>query len=152
MDRNAVKGVDPKFRGYLESYRSVMLHQLARPLPDYRWYRGAMPSWDNTARRGRDAHILIDSSPQLYETWLRKLILQARIRSSVGDEPLVFVNAWNEWAEGTHLEPDEHHGRAWLEATHRALRDGLRQFYAAEGHILSTTDAEEYVTRMLPRL
>ena len=49
--------------------------------------------------------------PDAYETWLRKLVLQTLCRSSV-DEPLVFLNAWNEWAEGTHLEPDETHGRA----------------------------------------
>ena len=152
VERSFVGGVDPKFQGYLEDYAAVMRHQLARSLPDYRWYRGAMPSWDNTARRGRDAHILVGSSPELYELWLRKLVLQSMVRSTVGDEPLLFVNAWNEWAEGTHLEPDEHYGHAWLEATQRALRDGLRQFYAAEGHILTTADAEAHLTRVLPPL
>ena len=121
-----------------------MLHQLGLELPEYRWYRGVMPSWDNTARRGRLAHILLGSSPDLYEQWLRKVLLQTLCRSSV-DEPLVFVNAWNEWGEGTHLEPDEEHGLGWLQATRNALRDALRQYHAGRGRVLMPAGAEAHL-------
>jgi glycosyltransferase involved in cell wall biosynthesis len=151
LDHDQLPDVDPSFAGYFEDYRAVMLHQLGLDLPDYRWYRGAMPSWDNTARRGSLAHILVGSSPELYEQWLRKLLLQSMSRASV-DEPLVFVNAWNEWAEGTHLEPDEKHGHAWLDATHTALRDALRQYHAARGRILSEAGASEHLRLTLPPL
>jgi SAM-dependent methyltransferase len=123
-DYDAVGGIDSAFRGYLEDYVAVMQHQLSRPLPEYEWFRGVMPSWDNTARRSELAHILVGSSPALYREWLQKLVLQTALRARV-DEPLVFINAWNEWAEGTHLEPDDRYGTSWLEATHDALIDGV---------------------------
>jgi hypothetical protein len=143
-----VPGVSGGFRGYFEDYAAVLQHQLAAELPEYRWYRGVMPSWDNTARRGADAHILVGSSPAAYELWLRKIVLQTLCRSSV-DEPLVFLNAWNEWAEGTHLEPDETHGRAWLEATQAALHEGIRRWYASTGHDLTSDQVATYVRDVL---
>jgi lipopolysaccharide biosynthesis protein len=151
VGRRAVPHLDPEFDGYLEDYESVLHHQLGLPLPEYSWYRGAMPAWDNTARRGRQAHILVNSSPAAYQLWLRKLVLQAISRSQT-DEPFVFINAWNEWAEGTHLEPDARYGRQWLEATAAGLRDGMRQFYASRGFRLTDAEADRHVRRALPEL
>ena len=98
---------------------------LRKPVPDYQWYRGLVPGWDNTARRGHDAYIAVGSSPDAYRRWLGELVRQALERADA-TEPLVFVNAWNEWAEGTHLEPDDRYGRAWLEATRDGLADGTQ--------------------------
>lgn len=39
------------------------------------------------------------------------------------EENLIFINAWNEWAEGTHLEPDQKWGRRYLEMTQKALEE-----------------------------
>ena len=79
------------------------------------------PSWDNTPRRQRDGRILVGSTPALYEKWLSTACQQTCARLE-GDERIVFINAWNEWAEGCHLEPDLKWGHAYLEATNRALR------------------------------
>jgi lipopolysaccharide biosynthesis protein len=118
-----VKRLRWRFRGALESYESLADAMLGKPAPDYCWYRGLVPSWDNTARRGRHAYVAVGSSPDAYRRWLAELVRQALERADV-TEPLVFVNAWNEWAEGTHLEPDDRYGRGWLEATRGALADG----------------------------
>jgi lipopolysaccharide biosynthesis protein len=86
----------------------------------YRLFRGVMPSWDNTARRQERGTIFVNATPKSYYRWLHPIIRETRARYG-GEERLVFINAWNEWAEGCHLEPDEKHGFAWLNATRRAL-------------------------------
>jgi lipopolysaccharide biosynthesis protein len=85
--------------------------------PEYLIFRGVNPSWDNTARRKKNATILLNSSPALYQEWLVNAIKDTKNRLPEHDNQLVFVNAWNEWAEGAHLEPDEKYGYAYLEAT-----------------------------------
>ncbi|HUA23065.1 MAG TPA: glycoside hydrolase family 99-like domain-containing protein, partial [Steroidobacteraceae bacterium] len=91
-----------------------------RPAPAYRRFRGVMPSWDNTARTGRRAYLALNSNPETYRAWLETAVNRTR-QDTPGDEKLVFINAWNEWGEGCHLEPDRRHGLAWLEATKAAL-------------------------------
>jgi SAM-dependent methyltransferase len=120
VDPLSFPGIAADFEGYLEDYPTIVENQLPRPWPDYIWYRGVMPAWDNTARRGTRAHILIHSSPELYEHWLRVLVEQAQAMARVQD-PILFVNAWNEWSEGAYLEPDRKFGHARLAATRRAL-------------------------------
>ncbi len=110
-------------------YRVSIRNLVARPIPPYKLFRGVFPSWDNTARRKVGPTIFVHSSPEHYAFWLSAAAAQT-IQRHEGDERLLFINAWNEWAEGCHLEPDEAHGSAYLEATSRALRqvsalDGL---------------------------
>lgn len=83
-------------------------------------YRGVMPSWDNTARRKKNASIFHGSRPELYQKWLEKVLRETRSRPG-NDDQFVFINAWNEWAEGAALEPSRNHGRAYLQATRNAL-------------------------------
>lgn len=89
--------------------------------PSYKLFRSVCPSWDNTARRRNRGAVFINNSPDLYRRWLKNAILESKRQSSHADERLIFVNAWNEWAEGAHLEPDEKYGYAWLQATRDAL-------------------------------
>ena len=77
------------------------------------------PRWDNTARKGRSGLALVGDTPELYGQWVEWA--SRTTPATPGGESLVFVNAWNEWAEGAHLEPDRERGRAFLEA-HRDAR------------------------------
>jgi lipopolysaccharide biosynthesis protein len=106
-------------RGYAErvyDYDTVVDRMLARPPVEYRRFPCVMPSWDNTPRAKRERVVMHGASPDGYERWLRAVLSREE-----GEDPLVFVNAWNEWAEGNHLEPDQRFGRGYLEATRRAL-------------------------------
>ena len=76
------------------------------------------PRLGHTARTGTSAHLLVNDTPANYEQWLDAASHLTTAERAPG-ERLVFINAWNEWAEGCHLEPDRKHGRGYLEATRR---------------------------------
>jgi lipopolysaccharide biosynthesis protein len=103
----------------IHEYGEVVERMLRRPSPSYRRYPCVTPSWDNTPRRKQHGVILRHSTPELYERWLRETI-ETATRDAAG-QPLVFINAWNEWGEGAHLEPSRRWGREYLEATRKAL-------------------------------
>lgn len=109
-----------EFKGWICDYELVARHSLTAPVPDYPLYRGIFPSWDNSARKRNQALIFHNADPSRYEYWLRGLVSYTR-QNLVGDQRIIFINAWNEWAEGAHLEPDLRYGQGYLEATLRAL-------------------------------
>lgn len=102
-------------------YETVAKGMAGRKEPSYKQFRCVTPMWDNSARRKVHARVLVGSDPSIYERWLTAMATQTMQRR-LGEEQLLFVNAWNEWAEGNHLEPDLRWGRAYLEATQRGLR------------------------------
>jgi lipopolysaccharide biosynthesis protein len=134
---------NPNFTGRVYDYRATAERFMQRPLPEHRFFRTAMPSWDNTARRQDAGAIFLGSTPRLYEQWLSTLVEQTRALNRPG-ERFVFVNAWNEWAEGNHLEPDLRYGHGYLEATRAAL-GGLMPLRRARAH---ETDVLAVSTRL----
>ncbi|RHB40485.1 glycosyl transferase [Enterocloster aldenensis] len=82
------------------------------------YYPGAFANWDNTARRGLNGRIITGSTPELFRDYISQQIIRAR-NEYVKD--YLFFTAWNEWAEGSHLEPDERYGFQYLEAVKMAL-------------------------------
>jgi hypothetical protein len=87
--------------------------------PSYKQFPCITPMWDNTARRKEGAFIMDNSSPAVYEEWLQHIA--DTFKSLFEEENFIFINAWNEWAEGNHLEPCMKWGRAYLEATKRVI-------------------------------
>jgi hypothetical protein len=72
--------------------------------------------WDNTPRRwDGEVFVLSGSTPELYGKWLTKSLWHQQ--QMQGKDSAVFINAWNEWAEGAHLEPDVDFARRYLEVT-----------------------------------
>ena len=100
-------------------YASWMRRALEQPKAPYTLYPCVTPAWDNSARKQWGAFLLKDSTPTLYGRWLEAVL--TRFVPPSPEENLVFINAWNEWGEGAHLEPCHRWGRAYLDATKRAI-------------------------------
>lgn len=115
------KEVDVKYgKQHVYDYGKFSVNVLKKPESSYIRYPCVLVSWDNSPRRENSiAQIFTESSPAKYGRWLQETI--KRVNDSTLAEKIVFLNAWNEWAEGNHLEPDVKHGRAYLEATKNAL-------------------------------
>jgi lipopolysaccharide biosynthesis protein len=113
--------VDPRFQGNILSYASMARDseaQLREPLESGR-YPGVMVNFDNTARRQWQPDLWYGSNPYTFRRWLNSAI--SAIADRDRDHRVLFLNAWNEWAEGTVLEPSQRFGRTYL----LAVRDVL---------------------------
>lgn len=107
-----------RIRSYKKySYKDAVKASIQRPLRNEKEWLGAFTGWDNTARRGRNSIVYHDSTPEVFEEYVKE---QLKKSMQAGQEGILFINAWNEWAEGAHLEPDEKYGMKYLEALKRA--------------------------------
>jgi hypothetical protein len=117
--------VSPEFRGRIYDYRKIQkFYCNNREDVAYKRFKTPMLAWDNTPRHGKNALIFHNVTTEAYGEWVEQALRHTNRRFN-GEEKLVFVHAWNEWAEGTHLEPDLRYGRSFLEATKRAV-DSVR--------------------------
>ncbi|MDN8011726.1 glycoside hydrolase family 99-like domain-containing protein [Burkholderia multivorans] len=115
--RDKVHDLHENFGGQIFDYSAVVDGDLEKFEDGYSWpvHRGTMLGWDNTARRLTDARVFHGATPYGFRRWMQNLLEQEQ-RFNPSNESLVFINAWNEWAEGTYLEPDQRWGRAYLKA------------------------------------
>jgi hypothetical protein len=96
----------------------VAVSGMLREVP-WQAHKMIFPSWDNTPRAGKKGIVLVGSSPDKFY----KAVLQMSnwtLNNLPDDRRILFLNAWNEWAEGNHLEPDLRDGTGYLEAVRKA--------------------------------
>lgn len=93
-----------------EEILPILLRSNQVEWPDYPL---VLPNWDNTPRTGMRGLVFHNATPELFRGHLREAI--SRVAERPAEERIVFLKAWNEWAEGNHIEPDQKWGRAWLE-------------------------------------
>jgi len=117
-----IDGIRSDFSGTVIAYEEMMGQTLAGLDEPFPLFPCVCPSWDNTPRRGGAATIYAGATPQKYAAWLRRACEQA-VANLPEDRTFVFINAWNEWAEGAHLEPGRRYGYAFLNATSRVLEE-----------------------------
>lgn len=108
------------FQGVVYDWRILLERSDSYKSSPYPLFRSTTPSWDNTARKKNKGVIFENSCPVLFEKWLINAFSDTLYNQINRDEQIVFVNAWNEWAEGAHLEPDRKYGYAWLQAIRNA--------------------------------
>ncbi|MBC7488883.1 MAG: glycoside hydrolase family 99-like domain-containing protein [Glaciimonas sp.] len=115
------KFINNDFSGGIVDYAKVMAQSANRLKPDFTLYRAILPSWDNTARRQNTPTIIYGSNPELFSSWLSYLRTYTRNTFREKSDPFIFINAWNEWGEGCHLEPDQKWGLQYLEGVKKSL-------------------------------
>ena len=128
----------------IKRYTPLMAEKVIRVSYDYIWkrilrtpkyfpiqYRGVFTGWDNSPRKQRKAVIMHEATPDRFAHWLRCQL--ERVKKDKTQEPLVFVNAWNEWAEGAYLEPDKAFGRGFLEAVRQQVVKSHTETKRSEG-------------------
>ncbi|MFE4352498.1 glycosyltransferase WbsX family protein [Peribacillus butanolivorans] len=116
--RRAVDGYQQKF--IVMDYDQVCSRILDRSdiKKNIKTFPGAFIDWDNSARVGNRALIFKGSTPEKFSYYLSQQIQKS---VNISNSEFLFINAWNEWAEGTYLEPDKKYGYQYLEAVKKAL-------------------------------
>lgn len=143
VEASQVTDLDGSHR--LFDYDEVAAAYLNRPAVDWQRYPCVATGWDNSPRRqAGEALILKNTTPDSYGRWLTQAV--SRQAESAGRQGIVFVNAWNEWAEGAHLEPDTYWKRAYLETTREVMRSlfgDREESVSAEPRHADPTSAED---------
>jgi hypothetical protein len=97
----------------IRTYEEVMPILLRRNTVDWPDYPLVLPNWDNTPRSGPRGLVLDGATPERFRRHLHEAV--SRVAQRPPDQRIVFLKAWNEWAEGNYVEPDQRYGRAYLE-------------------------------------
>ena len=101
-------------------YKETVKNMLLKAEPPYERFSCVFPSWDNAPRYKKSAISFINANPGIFKYFLRQAMERTR-RRFPAERRFLFINAWKEWGEGCHLEPDERYGYTYLQILHEAL-------------------------------
>lgn len=127
--RNIAAQIDKKFKTNIQSkltkqglsfeyYDELCEAIINRHGEDKKSVAGMFVDWDNTPRRGSRGRVCLGSTPEKFSRYLKEQILNVR---ETYKTDMIFLFAWNEWAEGGYLEPDDFYKFSYLEGLHNAL-------------------------------
>lgn len=109
------------FQNRVVSYKNVLNNMIKRNIANYTYFRCICPSWDNSARRKTNATIYINSTPKLFGNWVKSMKEYTQ-KNLPENKQFLFINAWNEWGEGCHLEPDKKYSTQYLDELKKNLQ------------------------------
>jgi lipopolysaccharide biosynthesis protein len=132
--QDSLEIVNDNFEGAIFEYQQAAAGMMKKNIPDYPLFKTVITSWDNTARRQNNPLIFHGSTPKLYQKWLTA-VSEYTLQHAPEGGKLAFINAWNEWAEGAHLEPDRKFGYAYLQATANVIKKVNSEFAQREKSI-----------------
>ena len=115
-----VESLNPEWSGAVHDYRELAGAFMRRVEPGFKRLRSVLVGWDNTPRHSSRSLVLENATPGAFQAWL-EWTLRRTMEQNFGDERIVFINAWNEWGEGSYLEPDRRYGHAYLQAVSNAI-------------------------------
>jgi len=114
--------LNPNYHGIVFDARSIIQDKPYLSDTPFLKFRTVFPGWDNTPRKPDMSVVYDQTSPEFYKEWLKE-VSEYTIINMPQDKQFVFINAWNEWAEGAHLEPDIKFGTRFLEATAEVIME-----------------------------
>lgn len=152
------KIIDEPFTGNIFNMLTTYINSILRPDPNFKLHRCLFPGWDNTARRDSAATIFVGQSKELFAHWLDHQC-QWTERNHAPENQLMFINAWNEWAEGAYLEPDILNGHDYLETFRDVLNGDFSLEFPVSSQEIASLDKEgrdkfysEYLAKTSPTL
>lgn len=109
-DKMKNKFIKPRMYEY-EKISEYITNRNYKKIKNKNQYLGTFVSWDNTARKGKNGMVIKGAEPEKF----KKCLIEQKKNLEKLNEEILFINAWNEWAEGTYLEPDQENGYEYLE-------------------------------------
>ena len=133
---------NPSYQGKVYDYSELAGRPFAPPAKGAIVFRTVMPSWDDEARNPGKGSTYADAEPAHYAQWLSRAT-QETLKNDP-EHRLLFINSWNGWADGSHLEPDRHFGYAYLHSTANVMRNMVVGAAAARADVLNRSFVKRF--------